>query len=343
MSELGGSPGILVCRTDALGDLILCTPVFRALKKAYEYAHVTVLCRSYTAPALERNPSVDQVIEIETEETADPAELAERLRGHSFDLALALYPSAFAADVIRRAKVPIRVGSSHRFHSWKFTHRISHSRKKNQKSEAGYNLDLLAPLGIAEDDLRPEVFVDSEETGGMTQRLSELGIGKSFVALHPGSGGSALDWPVKRFVELSRLMGEHGIATVFTGAAAEADEIDSEAVRQSTEIVTLAGRTNLRELAALLSLARSVVSNSTGPLHLAAAAGAATVGLFPPAQSMSPIRWAPPVENTAGVQPQAPVCDCRNGRCRRGGGLSCMESITARRVLTALLESAPLA
>lgn len=339
LSKLGKAPRILLTRTDALGDLILSAPAFQALRQAYPEAHIAVLCRSYAAPVLEGNPAVNRVIEIESESRAGRAELARRLRSEHYDIALALYPSSFAADVLRRAGIPVRVGSARRFHSWKFTHRINHSRKGNTRSEAACNLELLAPLGINSENTAPEVFVKAVELERMQRRLAESVVASPFVALHPGSGGSALDWPLEKFVTLADQLRSRGIRSVFTGSADEAGMIAERAAVGRREFVSLAGKTDLRELAALLSLAEVVVANSTGPLHLAAAVGTGTIGLFPPARSMSPSRWAPPVDNTTVLMPEFGPCRCRNGRCRRQkSGGTCMESIPVESVLAKVIE-----
>jgi len=122
------NPRIVVTRTDALGDVILTTPVYRALKDVFTESYLSVVCREYTEPVLRNNPYIDECITIKEERLTQPTELADltaRLRAGSFDLAVALFPSPFIATALRDAHIPIRVGSARRFHSWKFTHRAN--------------------------------------------------------------------------------------------------------------------------------------------------------------------------------------------------------------------------
>ncbi len=298
---------ILVTRTDAMGDVILTTPVYRALKQEFPESHLAVLSREYTEPILRGNKHIDEIITIESETSEEQLRVTGIIEKLNYDVAIALFPSRFAATVIRDAKIPIRIGSARRFHSWKFTHRLNQSRKKNEKSEAQYNLDLLKPLGISSTAVKPEVEICKAEHDSAKALLKSHEAPDSFIVLHPGSGGSAIDWQLEKFVNLADKLSSLGVTSLFTGSDVERGPIHhalkSAPANCSKKILSLAGKTNVRELAAILALADVVVANSTGPLHLAAAVGTRTVGLFPKSASMSPVRWAPPVENTRILQP----------------------------------------
>lgn len=337
LTALGPAPRILLCRTDALGDLILCTPAFRALKQTFPDSEITVVCRSYAAPALAGNPNVDRVVEIRDESDEELKRVSNT--SETYDIGIALYPSVFAARLLRALHIKTRIGTAGRWTSWRFTQRVVHSRKRNEKSEAAYNLDLLTPLGVSATDLRTEAFVSQAEREAIRSQLDSLGVPEVYTVIHPGSGGSALDWPLERFVALGSAFAAQGEAVVFTGSSNEAAALRSLEQLDTDGIYSLAGETDLRSLAALVAGARAVVANSTGPLHLAAALGTATVGLFPPAISMSPVRWAPPVGNSTVIQPDRDPCNCRNGICRQPEGRNCMELIGVEQVVSALIES----
>ena len=339
----GDAPGILVCRTDALGDVILATPVFRALRRRFPRARITALCREYTAPVLNDNPHIDEVISVPDESRESCNSLVDAFKRQCelppFDIAIVLYPSEFAVSLVFQLKIPVRIGTAGRWRSWKFTHRVRHSRRENRKSEAAYNLDLLAPLGITSDDTAPEVVVTERGMERAGALIDEHEIGDRFVILHSGSGGSALDWPLERFFELAGALAESGDCdVVFTGSTEEGRHIENRRAGRfarfagGSKVVSMAGKTDIPTLAALVSQARALVANSTGPLHLAAAVGTPTVGVFPPSKTMSPVRWAPPVDNTVILTPERPRCVCRKS-CRRG---DCMDSIPVAKVLRAV-------
>ncbi|MBN4057162.1 glycosyltransferase family 9 protein, partial [bacterium AH-315-J21] len=285
-------------------------PVYRAIKQTAPNCHLAVLCREYTEPILRDNPNINEIITISQEDSAELEATIQHLKEGAYDIAIALFPSPFCATALKAAKIPIRIGSARRFHSWKFTHRINQSRKRNEKSEAQYNLDLLQPLGILSSDTTPEVSVTETERKMAKKTLEKLGVindneaSTAIVALHPGSAGSAIDWPLDNFVDLAEGLLGQGIIPIFTGNQIEEKLIDNALTNRSSSLKSLAGQTTLKELTAILALTDVVVANSTGPLHLAAAIGVDTVGLFPRSAAMSPTRWAPPVENTTILHPQ---------------------------------------
>ncbi|MCH9032647.1 MAG: glycosyltransferase family 9 protein, partial [candidate division Zixibacteria bacterium] len=301
--DIPENPRILFTRTDAMGDLILATPAIRETKRAFPRAEISFLCREYTAPLLANNPHLSEVIEVKDESCSNVDKVAKHLKSRNFDLAIAIYPSKFTARVLRAAEIPIRIGSGRRLISMLFTHRIYKSRKNNLRNEAECNFDLLEPLNVPVGSLAPEVFLTSDERSWGADRLKEFAKLGPSVILHPGSDGSAFDWTLANFLELARNLSSDGIVAIFTGSEQEARIINEAAKRAGLEINSLAGETDLRQLAAVLNAADLVVANSTGPLHLAAAVGTATVGIFPDSPEMSPRRWAPPVDNTVILTP----------------------------------------
>lgn len=286
-----------------MGDLILATPVIRETKRAFPRSEISFLCRKYTAPLLANNPYLSEVIEVKDETCSDVDEVARNLKSRNFDLAVAFYPSKFTARVLKAANIPIRIGSGRRWISMLFTHRIYKSRKNNLRNEADCNFDLLEPLKVPIRSLAPEVFLTSDERSWGADRLKEFARLGPSVILHPGSGGSAFEWSLANFLELASNLSSGGIGAIFTGSEVEARTINQAAKRFGLEINSLAGETDLRQLAAVLHSADLVVANSTGPLHLAAAVGTTTVGIFPDSPEMSPRRWAPPVDNNVILTP----------------------------------------
>ena len=340
MIDIPENPRILLARTDAMGDLILATPAIRETKKAFPRAEISFLCREYTAPLLANNPHLSEVIEIKDESCSDVDEVAKNLKSRNFDLAIAFYPSKFTARALKAADIPIRIGSGRRLISILFTHRIYKSRKNNLRNEAKCNFDLLVPLDVLRGSLAPEVFLTSAEEIWGADRLKEFDRGGPSIVLHPGSGGSAFYWPLANFLELARELASDGIYPIFTGSELEARIINEAAEREGLDIISLAGETDLRQLAAILKSADLVVANSTGPLHLAAAVGTRTVGIFPDSHEMSPRRWAPPVDNTVILTPDCGISG-KPGFFEKKNSSGMIETITSMRVLSAIKNSLP--
>jgi ADP-heptose:LPS heptosyltransferase len=159
--------------------------------------------------------------------------------------------------------------------------------------------------------------------------------------VHPGSGGSALDWPPARFAEVANgLARRPGWRVFVTGSHHDRLVIDDLAPHLTPEVAVMAERYPLRDFLGVLSAGDLMIAPSTGPLHLAAALQLAVVGLFPPAPTMHPRRWGPLGRWSEAMLP--PV-DCPARRhCLLQECLlhNCLEGVVPSRVITLAAELA---
>jgi len=123
-----------------------------------------------------------------------------------------------------------------------------------------------------------------------------LPLPERYIVVHPGSGGSARDWPAERFGEVARTLSERGVHVVITGIAAERDVCDVVHAA-CPEAIDLCGRTDLAATIRAIAGSSLMIANSTGVLHVAAACGIPVIGLYPSTPSMSPKRWGPYTSN----------------------------------------------
>jgi ADP-heptose:LPS heptosyltransferase len=171
------------------------------------------------------------------------------------------------------------------------------------KHECEYNLDFLEFFKDGDVISRPTVYPVEKDLRNARRILREAGIGEPFVVLHPGSGGSADRWPLEKFILLCSVLKGAGLEVVISGSSDEGELIDHVCEKMNLSVTHIAGETDLRTLAAVLSLARTVVANSTGPLHLAVAVDTKVVGLYPGKRIMSPVRWGPLGNGHKVIQP----------------------------------------
>jgi len=304
---------ILLVRTDRIGDVVLSLPCAALVKRALPGAAVTFLAREYTAPLVRMSPDVDGVI---SDDPADSAlRLAAKLRRSRFDAAVLLHPTA----------------------------RVAQHRRYSLKHELEHNLELAGQgLGIdhpAEAAVRteyvPQIIVPDDL---VTSSLATAKVGerRSYIVVHPGSGGSAMDWPLERFAQLIDQISSSGTGNgkwgiVVTLGPGEEPLKEKLRAHLKTEPIWVTGL-SLPELAAVLSQAKLVVANSTGPLHIATAAGTRVIGLFCPVVPCHPRRWGPYGPGHAVIMPDPDkVCkECRGTECPQ---FDCMRSIPVSRVL----------
>jgi heptosyltransferase-3 len=335
---------ILIVRTDRLGDVILTLPMLALLRSRYPAAFLGMLLNSYTGQIVQGHPNVDALLWIDRQGMPRPGnELLLELRRHAFDAVIVVHPTPRLAWLMFRARIPVRIGTGYRFYSRLFTHQVFEHRKDARYHELEYNIRLLKVLdpSFTEEHLQPEYGLSPDPAAvvRVREKLAALGLqpGEQMVVLHPGSGGSARDWPLERFAVLgTRLVQRPGVRVVVTGGKGEEAIVQRVAGEMERDgVIAFPGTLTLPELAALLSEAALVVANSTGPLHLGAALGTPVVGIYPQLTPMSPRRWGPYTSAKRVLVPDAPA-DCRE--CSKGTRCACIESITTEQVLHATLE-----
>jgi heptosyltransferase-3 len=331
-ADLNITPGskILVSRTDRIGDLLMALPLAESIKLRHPECEVYVMASLYASPVLENNPHIDGIVRVQHDQLVKNGryriELQAKVRRAVYHAAVILYPEPHVCRLLHRVGVPHRIGTSRRFHSLYFNHHLHHSRKTNRKHEAEYNLDFLRFFADGPTVRTPRVTVTEREQQQAENILKVRGITGDFVLVHPGSGGSADSWPLEHYQKLVDEIQGNGVAVVLSGSMSETPTIERMVSALRRGPATIAGDTDLRTLAAVLSRARLVISNSTGPLHLAAAVGTQVVGLYPSKRVMSPVRWGPLGEGHVVLQPAVSVCRCPEKRC------GCMRSLSVATV-----------
>jgi heptosyltransferase-3 len=336
---------ILVVRTDRLGDVLLTLPMLPFLRDRYPQAHIAMLLRPYTGEVVRGNPLVDELIWYEEGGQPVPFKtMLETIRAGRFDAVIVVHPTPRLAWLMFRAGIPLRIGTGYRYYSLLFTSRIFEHRKDAKKHELEYNLELLKALDcpVPRFPIRPRFDIhipgEAEARIQTLRRSLSLDPENALVTMHPGSGGSAREWPAESFRKLAAMLTtDLDLQVCVTGTSGET-RIADEIVRAAPgRIHSLAGQLSLMELAALLRGSNLVVANSTGPLHLAVAVGTPVVGLYPQIVPMSPRRWGPYTEVKRVFVPEKPL-NCRDCAGGKGERCACMASISVDDVYQSCLS-----
>ena len=321
---------ILISRTDRLGDLILALPFVETIKARYPECRVDVIASLYASPILENNEQVGKILRVQNDQLLSnklyKKDLLQKIKKEKYKLVVVLYPERQISRLFYDAGIPVRIGTAGRFHSIFFNTHLIHSRKKNLKHEYEYNLDFLKFFQKGPKVTFPRVYLRDKELHNPRRILGNAGVDGRFIVLHPGSGGSAERWPMENFIRLYELLEARGVNPVISGSDPEGEMIDDVAQSLGVRVRKITGDTDLRTLAAVLSLAEVVVANSTGPLHLAAAVDTKVVGLYPSRRAMSPVRWGPMGRKGRVIQPEGVECQCPHKQC------TCMALITPEQV-----------
>jgi heptosyltransferase-2 len=330
---------ILVVRTDRLGDVILTLPMLPVLRKRFPDSHIALLLRAYSSGLVEGNPYLNETLLYDDAERRIPfGEMLKTIRDRHFDAVVLAKPTPRLAWLMFRAGIPLRVGTGYRYYSLLFNRRVYEHRKDSRRHELEYNLNLLREIDCPIDG-EPEflLVIPKEVEAKVDSLLSLAGIEprREVFVIHPGTGGSAKEWPAKYFGQLAaRLLAEREAQIIVTGVKGEEEKISEIVKLTHGKAVPLVSRLSVKELAAVIKRARVFISNSTGPLHIAVAVGTPVVATVPQLTSMSPARWGPYTSMKRVLVPDRPddcsECSAGNDQC------SCMKSIPVDRVYDAV-------
>jgi heptosyltransferase-3 len=322
---------LLIVRTDRIGDVVLSLPLAQIVKKNYPDCRITFLVRDYTKSLVENHPYIDEYIILkEGNEKILLKENINKLKKYSFDSSIIVYPTFITSLIIYLSGIDYRIGTGYRWYSALFNHKVYEHRKYAERHELEFNVNLLKELGIEErvdpGNVQFDLQINKESEKRIVKILDDNNIDthKPVIILHPGSGGSSVDWPLYKFKELveSLLKSTLGWQIIITGNKEEKKICDELIINQ--DVKNLAGLFNLSELTALISKTNLFVSNSTGPLHIAAALGKYTVSFYPRLLACSAKRWGPYTNKSVVFSPNIKCSDCTKERC---DSLDCMSSI----------------
>ena len=282
---------IMVRAPNWIGDAVMALPALEALRARFPEAELVVVSKPWVSELYGQHPAVSRQIVYDREGQHKGStgfwKLVQTLRQEHFDAAI-LFQNAFhAAWMAWCARVPIRVGYARDGRSRLLTEALEVPPAAAYRHHAYYYLQLLFRAGITD---RSEAIhgvrlvLDKAEQKWARERLQSLGLDglRFLVGIHPGASfGPAKRWLPERFAELADRLVEalHADILIFGSAAEQplAEEIADEMEHVPT---ILAGETTLRQLMALFAQCRLIVTNDSGPMHVAAGLGVPQVAIF---------------------------------------------------------------
>jgi len=288
---------IIISRTDSIGDVILTLPMAGYLKKCFPQAKIVFFGKSYTKAVVDACKYVDEFLNYDEFQNLDREGQTSFLTQVKADVIAHVFPRKDIAHSARKAGIPVRIGTSHRFYHWTTCNKtVNFSRKNSDLHEAQLNFKLLAPLDLKVDLSLNEIvpFLALSVRTELPTAISQLiGSNKTKVILHPKSQGSAVEWGVEHFASLAALLIENGYEVIVTGTAKEKEMIADSTLFKVKGIVDLTAKLSLEELMALIAFCDVLVAASTGPLHIASAMNKKAIGLYSERRPIHPGRWMP--------------------------------------------------
>ncbi|MBU0502794.1 MAG: lipopolysaccharide heptosyltransferase II [Candidatus Omnitrophota bacterium] len=331
---------ILITRTDRIGDVVLSTPAIKALRMRYPSAYIAMMVSPYAKDIVIENPDLDEVIILDKDNKHKNLkgawELSRDLKKKRFDLAIALHPTNRVHLIIYSAGIPRKIGYDRKF-GFLFTDKIRHLKQLGQKRESEYNFDLLKPLGIEWEDQELFFPLRKESEIWVDELFAGEGIkkGDSILAINPGASCPSRIWPVERFVQVAeRFIEKHGFKIIVLSGSKEVHIADEVIYQMKHKAVNLGGKTSVSQLASVLKRCSLLISNDSGPVHIACALGTPVVSIFSRSQEgLSPKRWGPVGKRGVFLHKDVGCIECLAHNCVKG--FLCLKAITVEDVIRA--------
>ncbi|KPK98391.1 MAG: hypothetical protein AMJ95_04415 [Omnitrophica WOR_2 bacterium SM23_72] len=331
---------ILIVRTDRIGDVVLSTPVIRALREAYPASFIAMMVSPYTKDMVEGNPYLDETILYDKDARHkswwSSMQFAATLKKKKFDLALVLHPTNRVHLITFFAGIPRRIGFNRKF-GFLLTDRIPHEKQFGEKHESEYNLDFVRFIGIEPRSKSLFVPISKDCKQWADELLSQAGIKKTdrLLVIHPGASCPSKIWPNDRFAEVAdRLIEKYGFKVFIV--AGQKDKVLSQQVvnRMHHAAVNLAGEISLSQLTSLLRRSHLFISNDSGPVHIASALDLPLISILARNEpGLSPRRWGPLGERSRTLHKEVGCIKCLAHNCKKE--FACLKAISVEDVLEA--------
>jgi heptosyltransferase-2 len=333
----GADSPILVVPYVWIGDFVRCHSVIKLLKTRYPRRPVDVLTSTLCAPLLDYMPGVRKGIVCDLPRKrigfAQHRALADRIAGEHYGSALVMPRTWKSALAPFLAAIPERTGFAGEFRFGLLNDVRFGEKKLPRMIDRCGALALPKDAPIPNDWPKPELNVPFAEATEWRVRHGLADDGRPVIAFAPGAVGPSKRWPVSYFAELAQALAAEGFSIWVLGSAAEAPlarEIVAAAGARARDLTS----TDLRNAILAIKIADACVSNDSGLVHVAAAIGTPTIGIFGPT---SPWHWAPlnPLAATIETQTELPCRPCHKPVCRMEHH-RCMRDIPVSQVLPAV-------
>ena len=278
---------ILVRMPNWIGDLVMATPVLADLRKAFPQALITAMCSSPICELLKEDSSIDELFCFKRpsnkfERRQERRNIVAKIQAGKYDTGILLTNSFSSAWWFWLGGVKKRIGYSNHWRRFLLTDPIQVPSSKMHQVDLYKKL--LASLGVSFSKTAPQLYVSEKEIQESKQLLYQRGYvaGKRLIGINPGAAyGEAKCWPLERFRALAlELLKKEDIYLVFLGDKKSVSLIKEICQGLNPRAINLAGFTSLRELVCIIKECDLMVTNDSGPMHVADALGVPLIALF---------------------------------------------------------------
>ena len=327
---------ILVTFLMHLGDLTLTTPFIHALRQAAPDSHISMLVDEKLKDVVLHNPYLDEVLTIDKKGRDNSilalCACAHKLSEMHFDILINLHPNERCSFVCALTKVGQRVGTCHSLFKplWDVFTPLDRS-----KHAADMYLDVLKQLGVAEPKhLGLEIFPGPEATAaanGFWQEQS-VDVTDQLIGFNIGSAVETKRWAPERFAQVADTLAGRGFKIVFFGGSMDEDMVTAATGFMQSQPIIATGRFTIGQLAAAMRRCALIITNDSGPMHVAISQKVPIVAMYGPS---NPKLYGPYTKDAVIVTAQPPCQGCADGMKHSCDDLQCMSRMTVGQVVAA--------
>jgi len=322
-----------------IGDVLLTTPIIRAVREKFPQAYIAYLGDKTAVSLLEHNPSLDEILPFDFSKPTvfEQPRIVVALRKRKFDVFVDLFCNPRTAFLARASGAPIRIGKEVRGRGKLYTHRIVDDGQP--KTAIDYHFQYLKPLGVDRTHWHTELILTDDEKREARNYLTwqDIDLARPIVGLHPGATWPAKMWQWEKFAELAdRLRAKLKAQVVVTQGPKDEVLVQKISNRAVGNLMILPFM-EIRQLAAIISQFTVYVANDNGTMHIGPAVGTKTVGIFGPGEEEI---WFPytrphyPESQHVALRKDVPCHPCHLDFCNREGDgfMECMNLLSVAEV-----------
>ncbi len=328
---------ILIVNVNWIGDVLFSTPAIRALRKRFPEAHIACMVVPRCKDVLELNPYLNELIlydeKGENKGLIGKLKLISALRARRFDCVFLFHRSLTRTLMVALSGIKERVGTDNPKRGFLLTKKIKPQPSDIHKVEQFLNI--VKVVTDADDGKSMELFTGKEDEDFALEFLKSNGIAGNdrFIILNPGGNWNPKRWPSENFAVLGDMLYEkYKAPIIITGAEKDTELGNKISGMMKHKPVISAGKTTLRQLAAIMKRASLVVSNDSGPMHIAVSQGARTIAIFGPTDPRITGPYGEGIYTVIQKSSGKPGCEipCYNLRCEDA---LCMKAVTVEDVM----------
>lgn len=333
---------ILLTRMKFIGDVVLTTPAISSVRHAFPDAYIAYMGEKGAVSLLEHNPHLNEIIPFDFSRptTIEQTRVAMLLRRRRFDLAIDLFGNPRSALLTYLSGARTRVGPARKGRGKLYTIQVTDDG--NPKTAIDFHNQYLRAAGIEPTSRHTQIILTEDERREariylqwLDREQHALDFSKPIIGIHPGATWPAKRWPAERFAALADMVTAKLGAQVVITAGPGDTETTAAVTTHAFAPVKVVANLPLRQLAAIISHCSAYVVNDNGTMHIAAALGVPTIGIFGPGEENI---WFPYDSASGHIALRKDVAchPCHLDFCNRGGEeyMECMQLLSVDEVLS---------